>query len=363
MTRRTDRAGEEAARAASEAARTLQARGQEAKAERVERVEAVEPVQDKPTQNPDRIEKLLNARPHVQALEEIVESRLPKEEEAKAPPVEAPKAAEPAAAVEVVAEAAPVEVVPEAPKTVKVKVDGEEFEVAAEEVESAGGVAAYQRDRAADKRLRSANEAVAESKRLTAQLVEMLQKRQTPDVPQQTDDEFIRSKVDVIRFGTPEESAAALREVMQRGAPKPVDQNAIIGQALQAVNRQQAAADFSKQFSDVIANPLLLKLAVTLEQEELGRAQKTGQPIDWGNLYSRIGTQVRSVAPRGLHQSTTTPQTPSTTSPVSEKEARKASIVTIPTAAARAELPKESKPETREDILNEMKKSRGIPLG
>jgi hypothetical protein len=54
---------------------------------------------------------------------------------------------------------------------------------------------------------------------------------------------------------------------------------------------------------------------------------------------------------RGPHQSApTTDKTPSTTSQASEKEARKASITVLPTASVRAELPKEEKEPTREEL-------------
>jgi hypothetical protein len=46
----------------------------------------------------------------------------------------------------------------------------------------------------------------------------------------------------------------------------------------------------------------------------------------------------------------------------SEKEAKKASIVNLPTASQRAVLPKEEKPQTREEIFREERKARGLPV-
>lgn len=369
MARNTKRAAEAAAVEASEAARTLAQRSHEARAEKVE--VAPEPEQPKERSvDPNLREKLLQNRHHSQAMDEILKKRgLDQEEEKKEEPkveakeepkpaVEEPKAEEAPPAVAEAAEA------PETPKTVRVKVDGEEFDAPADEVEAAGGVKAYQVLKAGENRLKKANDAVAESKKLTAQLVELLSKRQAPEAPKQTDDEFIKSKVDVIRFGTPEESATALREVLLRAQPKQVDHNAILAQTLQAIDRKQATAEFGTKFPEIVSNPLLVKLAISLEQEEIAKAQQERRAIDWKSTYDRIGNQIRGVVPARQSQSPTTPQTAGNTSPApSAKEERKASITVLPTASARAELPKVEKEltpeEERKEWIAEQRKARG----
>ena len=363
MTRRTTRAAAEAAKI-SEAAAVLASKSHEARAEKVETVEQVtEPVvQEAPSKGPklrpgrnsDREAILKEIR---QARGEPVEEEKKEEPKVEEAPKEEPKVE---ATAEPAVEAAPpveAKIEPEAPKTVKVKVDGVESEVLASEVEAAGGVAAYQRDKASENRLKAANEANAESKRLMMQIAKQLEDNAKVNAPKQpTDDEFIKSKIDVIRFGTPEESTAALREILQRNAPKAVDSNALVGQAVMAVNRMSAQSEFAKKYPSIMATPLLLKLAQTLEQEELRKAIGSGQPIDFPKLYDSIGVQVSSVAPRG---STSLAQPKDSPTSSSDKEARKTNIVNLPAAAARAELPKEEKPETREESLNRMRKSRG----
>ena len=252
-------------------------------------------------------------------------------------------------------EAAPV---PEAPKTVKAKVDGEEFDVPEAEIEAAGGVTAWQKSKAAENRLNKANEALAEAKKNQALMLELLAKQagpQTPAAPPKTEADLLKEKIDVIRWGTPEESAAALREVLA-ATNKPVDPNQLINQAVLAMTRKSAVDRFKTEFSDVMANPLVAKLAIALEQERLTQVQ--GQIPDWDNFYRSIGNEIRSV----IRPSQTATASPAgnTSQP---KEEKKASIVNLPTASARAEPPKEEKPETREDILNKMKKARGIPVG
>lgn len=300
--------------------------------------------------------------PRRQAMEEIEarEAKVRGEQEAAPKPTEA--APEPDAVVEP-ATPATVDATPavESAKTVKVKVDGEEFDVPQSEIDEAGGVSSYQKGRAADNRLRKSNESLAQIRQTQEQIAQYIQ-QQAPKQPTLTDAQFIQSKVDVIRFGTPEESTAALQEVLAR---QRVDEATIIQRATMHIQKSAAVDNFAKEFQDVASNPLLLKLAMALESE---RAPQSGPNTNWPEFYRKIGNEVRSVSGRPSQPSSSAAPaavapTSDTTSPASDKEARKASIVNLPTAAARAALPTESKPETREDILNQMRTSRGIPTG
>lgn len=271
----------------------------------------------------------------------------PKAETPKAEPTEEPKA-EPAP------EAAPEPQV----KYVRVKVDGEEFDVTEQEVNDAGGLRSYQLQRAGENRLKKAQEILAEARRV--------QSESAPKPAPVTDDQFLQERIDIIRFGTPEESSAALREVLQRSNPK-TDNSIVINQAVTQIKRDNAITRFKEEFSEVAANPLLMKLAGTLENETLAKIppEALANPqfvvqFDWNDFYRRIGNQVRGAVGRPS-QPAQPSQTNGTPSPSPDKEARKASIVNLPTAAARAAMPEEAKPETRADILNDMRKARGLP--
>ena len=356
MSRRTSK--EDALRAAqeaSEAARKLQARGQEVIAEKKAEVEPkveettnlVPPAAKVKRGNPDREAMLDEIRAKrgepKEETPEVEEKPEEKPVEAKEPPKEEVKVETPLEP----------EVVSEAPKTVRVKVDGQEFDAPAEEVEAYGGVRGYQMAKAQDNRLKKTNEALALAQKLLAA------QPKPQAAPQKSDVEFIQEKMDVVRFGTKEEAAAAWIEIQQR-SNKPVDQNALVSRAVSAMAQNQAVADFGKSFPEITSNPLLLKLAITMEHEEVQTAEKEGRAVDWRNLYSTIGTKIRSVVPPRQSQPQTAPKQESNPSSLAEKEARKASNVTvIPTAAARAEHPKEEKPETREESLNRMRKARG----
>ena len=287
-------------------------------------------------------------------------SEAPKDEEpAPAPKTETkPEAAEPAAPA-----ATEPPATPEAPKTSKQKVDGEEYDVPLEEIEAAGGEKPWRIQKASENRLAKANEALAQVQRLKAELA---QQAQPPKPPEPTDDEFIKSKVDIIRFGTSEESAAALREVMSRGR---LDPNQLTAHITQRISHDAAEREFDTRCADLVTNPVILHAIHSLRMQKAAAAKKAGTPINnWGNFYSTIEHEVRSAFGRPSQSATPSqavPATNGTPSQVpSEKEARKSSIVNLPKAAARAEIPSgDSKPETREDMLNEVRRKRGLPIG
>ena len=339
-------------------------------------VQVAEPVQVEPTVEPKPESDSTRSAPEAVfknprdgMMEEVIARHNkgfePQEHEAEPEKSETPKP-EPEAKAEhkpeVKAEPAPepvaeaVQPVVEAPKSVRVKVDGQEFEVPEAEINEAGGLRAYQLQRAGENRLNKINEILAKAHQTA-----------TPPAPAPiSDDAFIASKMDIIRFGTPEESASALKEVLQRQNPR-VDNTIVINQAVTQIKRDNAIAKFREEFSEVSANPDLMKLAGIFENELLSKIphQALSDPqfvnqFDWNNVYRTIGNRVRGAVGRPS-QPPQPSQTNGTPSPSPDKEARKASIVNLPTAAARAVKPEEAKPETRADILNDMRKSRGLP--
>lgn len=368
MSRRTDAAAQVAAQTASEAARVLQARSQEARQVEPKAEPKPEPKPEKEESvKPERIDELRKNIPHRKAMEEIdvlsrerrgikdEEPEKPKQEEQKAE-AETPKTEEPAPETKTAE--------PETPKTVKVKVDGEEFEAPADEVEAAGGVKPYQMLKASENRLKKAQEVLAEAQRNKLDIGQLAQalRPKEPEKPKETDAEFIVARADILRFGTPEEMAKAQIEINQRFQPKQIDTNAITAQAVDRFNHEMAVKEFDKEFQDLTANPLLVKLVDAVRRERIATLQ---WPVNWNEFYRKIGNEVRSAVGRPS-QPASASSTASTPSQPSEKDARKASIVTLPTAAARAEAPKEEKPlspeEARLEAIRAMKKARGIPV-
>ncbi len=235
--------------------------------------------------------------------------------------------------------------------TVKVRVDGEDFDVSQEEIDQAGGVKNFQIQRAAENRLRQANEALAEVRKL----------RDVPrETPKEAPDDLLKKEIETLRWGTPEESAAALKRILT-AQNKPVDQNLIVEMAADRIRHDDAVKAFDREFKDIGASQMHLKLVVALRNEQLQK----GHPGDWEQFYRSLGNQVRAVMPKsgtGATSQVSDKSTTDATSQPSDKEARKASIVNLPAAsAARAALPEEPKQETRAETIAAMRKARGLP--
>jgi hypothetical protein len=376
--RRSQKDAAEASAAATEAARTLAARSHEARSEPKEIIEhatVVERSTEKtiPQANPDRVEKLLKNRPHSMAMDEIISKRgldVEDEPEEKKPEEVAPVAStEPV--VETKAPEAPPVVTeapkaPEAPVMTKQVVDGEEFEVSQADIEEAGGAKAWRIAKANENRLKKTNDTLAQVKQMLAEGFKQQQPKPT-EAPDEELLKFLESKIDLERFGTPAEAARAkmeaARELMRRMGPQQQDPQAIIQQATNVMENRRAVEDFKKEFSDVVTNPMLNRLAISLEREYMAKLP-TNQSVDWGNFYRRIGNEIRTVLPRQSQppagSSATTAGNPSQPS---AKEERKASITTLPTSSARAEAPREEKElspeEERKAWIAEQKKARG----
>lgn len=378
MSRKSREMASQVAAQANSAAQSAQSVQSESSAE-----PALEPSTSPEVRVEAPIPRLRN-EPRRLAMEEIEQRELRQKAGDRPAPTVASE--EPAPVTEPAPEPVPVaepgaepaaEPAPQPVPMVKVKVDGQEFEVPQSEIDEAGSVAAYQRERAAENRLEKANRALAETRQLQALIAQHAQATMTPPKPQLTPAQFIAERMEKVRFGTEEESATAMQEILQFQQP---NIEAITQNAVTTMQKNMAVDNFKKEFQDIVANPLLLQLASTLENQ---RAARLGPNTDWNAFFRGIGNEVRSVtgmsrgtsAAIGQSQSTaaqpgvaalaaaTAQQaTDQTSQAPSEREARKASITNLPTAAARAAMP-ETKPETREDILNQMRKSRGIPVG
>ena len=289
-----------------------------------------------------------------------------KPEPRRAPPKaeQKPDPAAPAPAQEPAQEpvAAPEET-PEPVEMVTVKVDGEEFQVSKADIDDAGGVRAYQTMRAADNRLKKANETLAATRQTQAQLAEFARAALTPKAPEQPK----KSKAELIqaiRFGSEDEADAALEEITSRGRGQQVDQNQLIAMTVTETNKNSAVSQFQREFSDIAGNAIILQAAVALDKQRISAAVQNGTygpQFDFADHYRKIGNEVRSAFGRpsqpapALAAPTAGHPSPSS----ANKEERKASIVNLPTAQARAELPAEAKPDTREETLNSYRKSRG----
>jgi hypothetical protein len=246
---------------------------------------------------------------------------------------------------------------------VRVKVDGEEMDAPKADVEEAGGVRAYQIQRASENRLAKANEALAEARRVQAAIMAQAQAIANPPQPKVSDDEFIAQRLDLIRYGAPAEAAKALSEIQTRSAAPVVDPNALVSEAVNRITMQTAAAQFNNEFKDLVQDPDLDQVVKTRIANNM-KSIPQGQHVDWTEFLRKIGNEVRQKFGRQPQPSTPAATSATTGNPSQvSREARKASIVNLPTAASRAEVQKEPKPETREEMLADLRKARGFQNG
>jgi hypothetical protein len=235
------------------------------------------------------------------------------------------------------------------PEMVTVKIDGEEQSVTKADVDALGGVAAYQIHKAAEKRLAQANHEKQEMAKLLEQARVMFESAK-PKEPVKPPEELLKEKVQQIQFGTPEEAAQALQEILASNT-KQVDANQVAAQVMTQIQQNTAAQ-----------HPVLVKLALVLERDKLNKSP----PSDWNRFYSDLEAEFRNAIGKPVTTQTpssSTPQSGQPTSGLDAKLSRKDNIVNLPTAAARVAAPEPDKPLSREDRLNQLRTARGQPVG
>lgn len=165
-------------------------------------------------------------------------------------------------------------------------INGEEKIVPIEDIVKSG-IAAYQKQSAADANLG-----------LAAQILEQARQIQQPQ-PQQRQqpqqaamDSLIVETAKRIQYGTPEDATQALqefrdtiaRDVSQRVASESRTHTVAI------IDQREAARKFGNDYPDVVSDPNLLELAFTMED----RMRQRGDQRPWGVVYSEIGKELRT---------------------------------------------------------------------
>lgn len=221
-------------------------------------------------------------------------------------------------------EAEPEPTEPE-PELVTIKVDGEERQVPKHLVEEAG-IRALQKESAADKRLEEATLLFREAQNLRQQVP-------TEKLPQQEDAAVTLAKA--IQYGTEDQAAEAIRRLQGHASVTPEALQSFVADQIEF---RDAAHQFKREFKDILSDPLLEKLAYTLEDEK----RKAGDKRPYAELYTEIGTELRKRFGK-------TPE---------DKLEKKADIVNIPSASARRPAPPAEKPETPSQIVEKMRAAR-----
>lgn len=257
--------------------------------------------------------------------------------------------------IEVKAEPA-VSQVAETPAKVRVKIDGEESDVDAKDVEEFGGVKAYQIAKAAEKRLREAASAKEEATKAVAvarQIIEAQQRAQQMQQHQAQQTQLHQSQAEeakalarALQFGTEEEQQAAIIKLRTPQAPA-IDESRLQSVLEAKLEQKMAAKAFVKEYADLLKDPDIHQFAAMKENQIL---QQQGNPADWSEFYKNLGEGLQKLF--GLPAQQTMEQR-------REQKAENANVINLPTASGKKPEVTEKRPPTVDEVIAGMRKARG----
>ena len=224
-------------------------------------------------------------------------------------------------------------------ETRKLKVDGQERDATLEEI-IAAGTKALQKESAADARLAEATRLLKE-----AQQAKQIQRPSEEDVAARraSEDAEISQIVRAIQTGTEEEAAQALRYLMERQRTTPEQIATTTEAQVQAILVQrETQSKFATSFPEVVKDQRLYSLAA----QEVQRRLDSGEPNSW-ETYEAAGKEIESWFKI---------QRPDNS--MQAKADKKREVVNLPSAGSKVPTKPDEKPETTQDILNELRKSR-----
>lgn len=235
-------------------------------------------------------------------------------------------------------------------KTRKLKVEGEEVEKTEEEIIEAG-IRALQKESSADKRLEEATQLLKEAKE-QQNLQPSKESTDTPgdagDVVTQEDQPPLvdAETMQKIQYGTEEEARAALDGVIRAAQVQPTPQpQPNVDEAVQtALDRRDLTSRLETEFPEIFKDPRLHNMARLEIQDKLD----AGEPSSY-ETYQEVLTGVMEW--RGTKED----------DGMTKREEKKAaaSVTSIKTASATKSVEPEEKPQTTQEVIDEMARSRG----
>ena len=219
-----------------------------------------------------------------------------------------------------------------AEELVTLKIDGQEQKVPRSKVEEYG-IRAMQKELAADRKLEEATRLLNEAKAKFAQ--------PSQDVVQQQPSNDAAELAKALQYGTEDDAVQAIKALQGRNMATP-DQIAMMVD--ERVKFQNAVEWFQSEYSEINQDPYLQQIAVNAEAQK--RAQGDQRPFK--ELYKEIGDEIMAwrakiAPPKAL----------------ADKQARKASVQTIPSASVRQTPSEPEKPESASDVVEQMRRARG----
>lgn len=215
------------------------------------------------------------------------------------------------------------------------------------------GYRTFQKETAADFRLRTASQLLEEAERRIA-AAPAGQPAPAAELEAPAGEPNEAQLAEMLQFGTKEQSAAAVKVLLQRGTePNRILQ--LAGDAARAAVRDElefarGKSLIAREFSDVMAKEPLRRLFFSEEE----RRRQAGDKRPYAELYKDIGDSIRKDF--NLPRPTAKPATP----PAASRVERKAKAPSVPRmAAARIEAAPAEKPKNPSDIIAGMAAARG----
>lgn len=242
---------------------------------------------------------------------------------------------------------------------VALKVDGQEVLKSRSEVEDAGGVAAIQKHLSAERRLAIAAQ---ERKSIEAERAKLAEERRRLDAERQQRvaqtpaiDLETKRKIVAELYSGDETRAEAAIDMLLNARPAQAQQQIDVEQITQEAERRierkvetrDSVRSFQQEFPEIKPGSRLWAMA---DQETIAimREHPSWSPRDvLMEAGNRVRTLIAEIAPQPVAQ------------PIPDRTTAKRAIDSVPRAAGRMPAAQEAKPKTKEQLINEIKRSRG----
>ena len=250
-------------------------------------------------------------------------------------------------------------------KEYEVTVDGQKMKVPGQKIIDAG-FRTFQKETAADYRLKTATELLKQAEERAAQMIASAPvQAQAAEKVQPTNEPTEAELGNMLQYGTPEQASQAIKFLMSRGQnqvnPMQVAQIAA-AQAREALSLEEGAKFVKSEYADLLENPMARQLFFAEERRRRTPKEQGGEgdTRPHKELYQAIGDDIRKSFNMPKPASASKPAATVVATAQSRQE-RKAAAPSVPkTAAGRLSANEPAqKPKTIPDVIAAMRTARG----